>query len=114
MLLEKGKIYKKVHKGMLFQLGWKNNFIIFSPHKTIVCNGYGMKIKCDFLVTFDCKLLFDCCTDVMSNCRFVEITKEDIEQLASLFSDKGLLNQFITYLPNKFKYNRKLGKAIEI
>lgn len=133
MLLKKGHIYKIKH----FDVSCGRTFsdftaitdcIIFSPLQDMVIDEssrFSHTIDSEFLVTFDMELRFydepikftekRLSTGFYSKDNiFVNLTKEDIKVLVSLFKKRNKMGELSQYLKTtEYRYNRKLDKIIK-
>jgi len=133
MLLKKGHIYKIKH----FDVSCGRTFadftaitdcIIFSPLQDMVIDEssrFSNTIDSEFLVTFDMELRF--CGEPIKFTEkrlstgfyskdniFVNLTKEDIKVLVSLFKKRNKMGELSQYLKTtEYRYNRKLDKIIK-
>lgn len=133
MLLKKGHIYKIKHFdvscGRIFaDFTAITNCIIFSPFQDTEIDESSRvshTIESEFLVTFDMELRFHGepikITDKKLSTGFyykdnifVDLTKEDIKVLVSLFKERNKIGELPQYLKTtEYRYNRKLNKIVK-
>lgn len=135
MLLKKGHIYKIKHYHVSCGRKYPDftaitDCIIFSPFQDMVIDESSRvshTIESEFLVTFDMELKFHeepinfrTIGNTLSTCFyykdniFVDLTKEDIKVLVSLFNDRNKMGELSQYLKTtEYRYNRKLDKIIK-
>ena len=94
MLLEKGKIYKKVHS---LQTSFERNYILFVPKEDVEFDFDKGNILCSFLINFLGELCIDRCTGLSKG--FTDISKptlKDMAEISYILRGNGLTYNKIT------------------
>jgi hypothetical protein len=94
MLLEKGKIYKKVHS---LQTSFERNYILFAPKEDVEFDFDKGNILCSFLINFLGELCLDKSTGLSKG--FTDISKptlKDMAEISHVLRGNGLTYNRIT------------------
>jgi hypothetical protein len=124
MVLEKHKVYKIFHNPISFGEPYPRNYLLVCPKNDLVIDDGFVKgkefrmnsmwhnvnyriLSCIFIVCFDGGYSFDHESSICEDCYFGEINDNDLKDV------RGAI-QHMAKMGEKYQYNRKLNKIIEI